>query len=371
MIGHRMTWSFRIGRFFGIDVFLHFTFLLMLVWIVGEAYYRTKDWWVAGDRLLFFILLFTIVVMHEYGHALTARLFGVKTKDIILLPIGGVARLESIPQKPWQEFLIAIAGPVVNVVLAMLCTIWMVVDGTFAAALQELMRPPAAGNALQSVLDSSMAVRLLGVNITLIVFNLIPAFPMDGGRVLRSVLAMGLDYVQATWIAARIGQAVAVVFAILGFWDPMMFLIAFFVWTGALQEAQFTAVRASLAGLTAQQAMSANFLTLNPFDTLETASQKLVMTPQLGFPVLHGDAFVGMISRNEISAALSNLGPGRHISEVMRREPPVARPTDLLLNLLPQLKQGAGALAVVEGDQLIGLLTLNDLAARMNQRPRS
>jgi Zn-dependent protease len=365
-----MTWSLRIGRFFGIDVFLHFTFLIMLVWIVGEAYYRTKDWWVAADRLFFVVLLFTIVVLHEYGHALTARVFGVKTRDIILLPIGGVARLESIPQKPWQEFLIAIAGPAVNVVLALLCFVWLMVDGTFAAMLQEAVRP-AAGNAMQSVLDSSMAVRLLGVNVTLVVFNMIPAFPMDGGRILRSVLAMGLDYVQATWIAARIGQAVAVVFAILGFWDPMLFLIAFFVWTGALQEAQFTAVRASLAGLTVQQAMSANFLTLNPFDTLETASQKLVITPQLAFPVLHGDAFVGMISRNEITAALANLGPGRHVSEVMRRESPVARPTDQLLNLLPQLKQGAGALPVVEGDQLVGLLTLNDVAARMNQQQRS
>src|SRR3954463_345555 len=125
-----MTWTIRIGRFFGIDVFIHTTFLIMLLWIVGETYYRTRSIWEALDQLVFVVLVFTIVVMHEYGHALTARLFGVKTRDIILLPIGGVARLESIPQKPWQELLIAIAGPAVNVVLAMLCFIWLAVDGT-------------------------------------------------------------------------------------------------------------------------------------------------------------------------------------------------------------------------------------------------
>jgi Zn-dependent protease len=362
-----MTWSFRIGRFFGIDVFLHFTFLIMLVWIVGDAYVRTRSWAVALDRLVFWVLLFTIVVLHEYGHALTARLFGVKTRDIILLPIGGIARLESIPQKPWQELLIAVAGPMVNVVLAMLCTIWMIADGTLEALFKEALRPPIAGNALQSLLEGSMAVRLLSVNITLIIFNMIPAFPMDGGRVLRSFLAMFLDYVQATWIAARIGQGVAIIFAILGFWDPMLFLIAFFVWTGALQEAQFTSVRATLAGLTARQVMSTNFLSLNPFDTLELAAQHLTAIPQLAFPVLHGDALVGLMSRNEIATALANFGPARHISEVMRREVAVARPNDPLLNLLPQLQRAPQALPVMDEERLIGLITLQEVVARMGK----
>jgi Zn-dependent protease/predicted transcriptional regulator len=365
-----MTWSFRIGRFFGIDVFAHFTLPVMLLWFVASTYYRTQSWPAALDQLVFSVLFFLIIVMHEYGHALMGRLFGVKTRDIILLPIGGVARLESIPQKPWQELLIAIAGPAVNVALANLCIIWLAVTD-FLAPAQPLVPAAVPPDAVQAALNAPIALRLLILNVALIAFNMVPAFPMDGGRVLRSLLAMVLDYVQATWIAARIGQVAAVVFAALGFLDPMMFLIAFFVWTGAQQEAQFASVRASLAGLTAQQAMSANFITLAPFDTLETASLKLVTTPQLGFPVLHGDALVGMISRNEISAALANLGPGRHISEVMRREAPVARPTDLLLNLLPQLQRGAGALPVVEGEQLIGLVTLSEVAARMNPSARS
>jgi Zn-dependent protease/predicted transcriptional regulator len=364
-----MTWSFRIGRFFGIDVFVHATFLLLPLWYVVETYYRTGSWWAALDQLAFVLLVFTIIVMHEYGHALTARLFGVKTKDIILLPIGGVARLESIPQKPWQELLIAAAGPAVNVVLGMICMIWFVLDGSFQALLQEAFKPAAVRDPVNVMLNSPMSGRLLEINILLIVFNLIPAFPMDGGRILRAILAMGLSYVQATWIAARIGQGMAVLFVVWGLFGggPMLFLIAVMVWTGALQEAKFTALRASLSGLTARQAMTSQFLTLFPFDTLETASQKLGTTPQLAFPVLHGDALVGMISRNEISTAMAKLGPGRHVSEVMRRESPLARPEDLLLNLLPALQRGLGALPVVEGDQLVGLLTMNEVAARLQR----
>lgn len=363
-----MTWSFRIGRFFGIDVFVHATFLLLPLWYVIETYYRTRSWWAALDQLAFVLLVFTIIVMHEYGHALTARLFGVKTKDIILLPIGGVARLESIPQKPWQELLIAAAGPAVNVVLAVACFIWVVVGSAWTLA-QGGAQLQQQQDALKTFLESSMSVRLLVVNIGLIVFNLIPAFPMDGGRMLRAFLAMGLDYVQATWIAARIGQAAAIGFVVWGFFGggPMLFLIAIMIWTGALQEAKFTALRASLSGLTVRQAMTSQFLTLYPFDTLEAASRKLVMTPQIAFPVLHGDALVGMISRNEISAALASLGPGRHVSEVMRREPPVARPEDQLMNLLPLLQRGLGALPVVEGDQVVGLLTMNEVAERLQR----
>lgn len=358
-----MTWSFRIGRLFGIDIFVHATFVLLPMWFVGETYYRTGSWAAALDQLLFILLVFAIIVMHEYGHALTARVFGVKTKDIILLPIGGVARLEGMPQKPWQELLIAAAGPAVNVVLAAACLVWVIVEGVWAIA--QGPQPPVQPDAIQAFAATPMSQRLLVINIVLIVFNLIPAFPMDGGRILRAILAMGFDYVKATWIAARVGQVAAVGFVIWGltpYGTPMLLLIALMVWTGALQEAQFVTVRASLAGRTVRQAMSGNFLTLNPFDTLETASQKLVMTPQSAFPVLHGDTLVGMISRKEVAAALARLGPGRHVSEVMRRESPVARPEDDLLVLLPQLQRGSQSLPVVEGDQLIGLITLHDVA---------
>lgn len=366
-----MTWSFRIGRLFGIDIFVHATFVLLPLWFVGETYYRTGSWAAALDQLLFILLVFAIIVMHEYGHALTARVFGIRTRDIILLPIGGVARLEGMPQKPWQELLIAAAGPAVNVVLAMICFVWFAAEGLWTLA-QQGPQPQGQQDAIKAFLESSMSFRLLFINVLLIVFNLIPAFPMDGGRILRAILAMQLDYVKATWIAARIGQAAAILFVVWGLFgggSPMLLLIAIMVWTGALQEAQFVTVRASLTGRTVRQAMSDNFLTLNPFDTLETASQKLVMTPQLAFPVLHGDNLVGMISRKEVAAALANLGPGRHVSEVMRRESPVARPEDDLLVLLPQLQRGSQSLPVVEGDQLIGLITLHDVAVLASDRP--
>jgi len=364
-----MSWSFRIGRFFGIDVFIHATFLLLLIWVVGQTYFDTRNWLKVLDQLVFVVLVFVTVVLHEYGHALTARLFGIKTRDIILLPIGGVARLESMPEKPWQEILIAIAGPAVNVFLAVLCFIWWITAEIVGGGLVQAVAPPAQGEGVKSLFDMPLAFRLFFVNGFLALFNLIPAFPMDGGRVLRAVLALGLNYVRATQIAALIGQVVAVLFATVGYYifrDPMLFLIALFVWVGAAQESRMVSLRAGLAGATVRQAMSTSFFTLYPFDTLELAAQKLVYDPQPEYPVVHGDQLVGLLSRNEISAAFSQLGGQRHVSEIMRREFPIARPDEMLLDVLPRLQQRRGLpLPVVEGDRLVGMLGINEVAQVM------
>jgi Zn-dependent protease/predicted transcriptional regulator len=361
-----MSWSFRIGRLFGIDVFVHATFLLLPLWLGVSEYNRTKDWTTAMLSALFVLPVFAIIVMHEYGHALTARLFGVKTRDIILLPIGGMARLESIPQKPWQELLIAIAGPAVNVVLAVLCLVAIVASGIWTAVQTPDLEDRR--DAVQAFFNSSWAVKLFVVNVSLVIFNMIPAFPMDGGRVLRSVLAMMLDYVRATWIAARIGQGVAVLLGILGIYLPDYFLVflALMVFMGAAQEAKMVSVRAALTGATVRQAMATNFLTLNPFDTLEAAALKFAMTPQMVFPVLHGDALVGMIGRNEIASLLSKHGPQRHISEFMQREVQAVRPDAPLMGLLPLLQSGQ-ALAVLEGDELVGVVSAADVMAHMGR----
>jgi Zn-dependent protease/predicted transcriptional regulator len=362
-----MSWSFRIGRFFGIDVFVHATFLLLPLWLAVEEYSRSKDWSKALYQVFFVLLVFAIIVMHEYGHALTARLFGVKTKDIILLPIGGMARLESIPQKPWQELLIAIAGPAVNVVLAGVCLAWAVVAGVLSVVAQP-GPGPAAGGAVQGFLDSPLPVLLFLVNVYLVLFNMIPAFPMDGGRVLRSILAMGLDYVRATWIAARIGQAFAVLIGVYAIYSQEYFLVflALMVFMGAAQEAKQVAVRAALTGATVRQAMTTNFLTLNPFDTLQQAAVRLAATAQQVFPVLHGDALVGMIARTEIASLLAQLGGERHISEFMQREIQAVRPDAPLIGLLPLLQRGQ-ALAVLEGDELIGVVSAADVMTHMGR----
>src|SRR5579872_1955873 len=206
-----MKWSWRIGRLLGIDVYMHATFLILLVWL-GVSYYlpqRRMDDVINGLTLI--VALFGIVILHELGHALTARRFGIRTRDITLLPIGGVARLERMPEDPKQELLVALAGPAVNVVLAGILALMILLTG---AALTVLDSRLAGGNFLSN---------LMWINVVLATFNMVPAFPMDGGRVLRALLAMRMDYVHATQRAASVGQALALVFGLVGlFYNPLL-----------------------------------------------------------------------------------------------------------------------------------------------------
>ena len=222
-----MRWSLRLGSLLGIPVYLHYGFLLLLGFIaLSQA--MTGGVAAAIDGVVFVVAIFGCVVLHEFGHALTARRFGIRTRDVTLLPIGGVARLERMPEDPRQELCVALAGPAVNVVIAGALGVWLVVT---------------AGS-----VGGSLFSRLMAVNLGLVVFNMLPAFPMDGGRVLRALLAQRTDYVRATDIAAGIGKAMAFLFGIAGlFWNPMLLLIALFVWSGAGQEAAFVRHRASYA----------------------------------------------------------------------------------------------------------------------------
>ncbi len=226
-----MGWSWRIGRIAGIDVYVHFTFLLLLAWVGIEHYLAHGDIGEAMGGLAFILALFGIVVLHELGHALTARRFGIRTRDIILLPIGGVARLERMPDDPRQELLVALAGPAVNVVLA--AVIYVVLSfGQGLSPVGEAMR--VGGGFLE---------QLFWVNVSLALFNLLPAFPMDGGRVLRALLSLRMERVRATEVAARIGQGLALLLAFLGlFSNPMLVFIGLFVWLGASEESSMVQV---------------------------------------------------------------------------------------------------------------------------------
>ena len=226
-----MRWSLRIGRVAGINISVHATFLLILLWIVVEEYALGVR--AMAGSALYMVALFTIVVMHELGHALTARRFGVVTRDIILLPIGGVARLERMPRNPRQELLVAVAGPAVNIALALVLL-----------AIVRLTGPLPASNLYD--FDPLLSVRgflyqLVFVNVVLALFNMLPAFPMDGGRVLRALLAMRMSsYARATGIAARIGRVLALALAAAGLYglrNPFWVLIALFVWMAAGTEA--------------------------------------------------------------------------------------------------------------------------------------
>lgn len=233
-----MKGSIKLGRYAGIDVYLHVTFLAFLVFI-GATELIGGSWSSAVSAVVFFCSVFGCVLLHEFGHALAARQFGIGTRDITLLPIGGVARLERMPEKPLQELWISLAGPAVNVVIILILGLWIAGTGQrFQPSVLDLTR-------------GDLVHRLLVVNLTLVIFNMIPAFPMDGGRVLRALLATMMNHATATRIAATLGQGVALIFAVFGLMamfggggNPFLIFIALFVWIGAKQEAAAAEFRA-------------------------------------------------------------------------------------------------------------------------------
>lgn len=233
-----MTWSYRIARIAGIDVKIHLSFVLLPV-IFGYLGWRQGGPAAAGESILFIFLLFVCVVLHEFGHALAGRRFGIRTPDITLLPIGGVARMERIPEKSSQELAIALAGPAVNVLIAAVLGVVLATTGGIFFITPEKWR--------------TICQNLMSINLALVVFNLVPAFPMDGGRVLRAVLGFFLPFTTSTRIAARTGQVMAVLFVIGGIlWNPMLLLIAFFVFNGARQEIDYIRQREECDALVAQ-----------------------------------------------------------------------------------------------------------------------
>jgi len=224
-----MKGAFRIGSYRNIGVFIHWTFLLLLVWVAGNSFFEGSEWKEIGEELLFLLSVFFCVLLHEFGHALSAARYGIPTKDITLLPIGGLARLERLPEKPVQELIVAVAGPLVNVAIIIVLLLIMFLGKGLPMAFDFV-----------DINSNSFLVNLLLVNISLVIFNMIPAFPMDGGRVLRSLLSMKLSKSKATKIAARIGQLISVLFVIVGwFYNPMLILIGLFIFMGAKAELKY------------------------------------------------------------------------------------------------------------------------------------
>src|SRR5512133_3537146 len=270
-----MKWQWKLGRFAGIDVFVHATFLLLIGWIGYSYWLQYETIAKVAEGILFILALFLCVVLHKYGHALTARHYGIKTRDITLYPIGGVARLERMPEKPIEELWVALMGPAANVVIA---------AGLFAYLTVTYPLVPLTD---LTVASGSFAERLMTVNLSLVLFNLIPAFPMDGGRVLRALLAMRMEYVRATQIAANIGQGLALVFGFVGlFSNPFLLFIAFFVWIGASQEAGAAQVKNTVGGVPVTRAMLTDFKTLTPRDNLSQVVALILAGSQHDFPVV-------------------------------------------------------------------------------------
>ncbi len=344
--------SWRIGRLAGIDVYVHPTFLLLLLWVALSHFLAHGDVAEALYGLGFIVALFGIVILHELGHALTARHYGIRTRDITLLPIGGVARLERIPEVPSQELAVALAGPAVNVVMAI---------GIFLGlALGQGVAPMS--NALR--VGGGFLQQIFWINVSLVLFNMVPAFPMDGGRVLRALLAMRLDYVQATQMAASIGQAIALVFGLLGlFYNPFLIFIALFVWLAGTQEAGLVQMRSALGSIPVMRAMITDFRALHPDDPLERAVEHVLAGFQQDFPVVEDGRLVGVLTRNDLAAALGRHGPETRVADVMQRDFATTDPREMLQTAFARLQDGhCRTLPVVKEGRLHGLLTADNLA---------
>ena len=343
-----MGWSISIGSIAGTVVRIHITFLLFLVWIFA-ANYMSGGADAAWTSLVFMILLFACVLAHEFGHIFTARAFGVATPDVTLLPIGGVARLERIPEAPGEELLIALAGPLVNVVIA----VGLILFGGAESTTQHLAAVESS--------QVSMVDRLAAVNVFLALFNMIPAFPMDGGRVLRALLAIRLGHVRATEVAAMIGQAFAFVLGFVGLlYNPMLIFIAIFVYLAAASEAQLVAVRSMSRDMPVSAAMITQFATLSPDASIDAAVETLLRTTQSEFPVIDGAGRpVGVLGRHDLIRALKQRGPDARVAEVMTAPLPTVGHRGCLEEAFQILQtKSAPAVGVVDPHgALVGLIS--------------
>jgi len=346
-----MKWQWKLGNFAGIDVYVHATFLLLIGWVGYSHWLENQLWSEVLSGILFIIALFACVVLHEYGHALTARKYGIKTRDITLYPIGGVARLERMPEKPVEELWVALMGPAVNVVIAVALFTYLYLTNSLVP-LSDL-----------TIASGSFLERLMTVNISLVLFNLIPAFPMDGGRVLRAFLAMRMDYVRATQIAATIGQGMALLFGLIGlFGNASLLFIAFFIWIGASQEAGMTQMKNAISGIPVGRAMLTDYKSLSPRDTLARMSQLILSGSQHDFPVIDNERVVGVVTRDDFIKALTEHGESVAISTIMKKDLPEVDSYEMVENALARIQEsGVPALPVTHAGQLVGIVTTENI----------
>ncbi|MEO0226100.1 MAG: site-2 protease family protein [candidate division WOR-3 bacterium] len=356
-----MRWSFLIFKFKGIGVKVHLTFLLVLIWAAYSwSIELGKGWRGALFGIVAITLLFLSVVLHEFGHSLTAIKYGAKVKEITLLPIGGVSQIESLPEDPKQEFKIAIIGPLIN--FAIVTILWFVVG--FLFKFRVITHFAELKLIVGQISWRGMLFYLIFANLILGLFNLIPAFPMDGGRVLRSLLAMKMNYLKATRRAVLIGEIIAIILGLWGFMFSNFFLvlIAFFVFFGATQEGRQVELKTALKRIIVEEAYSKNIQILAPDDPIAKAITLSLHSFQSDFPVIQEGRVVGILTKTEILSGVHKHHPQIPVAQVMRRDFQIASPGDSLFDIQQKMAdKRLSAVPVVEKGTLLGLLTLEDI----------
>lgn len=346
-----MRWSINVGKVFGIRFRIHVTFLLLLLFVFasGLSQRGPED---AVRAVLFICAVFLCVVIHELGHSLISRVFGKEVESITLLPIGGLATVEEMPEKPSQEIAMSIIGPFINLAIAGVLYVFI---GRQSGIKIASLYPTSA---------SEFFGGLMSVNIMLAAFNLIPAFPMDGGRVLRGLLAMKMDYVKATSVAVSVGQGLSMVMMFFGiFFNLWLALIGFFLYVGAGNEKQSVVLKSALHQITAREVMATDFRSMQPHDLLAQSLEHVYHGCQDDFPVVGSGGVEGILTRNNILAAIHDRGLDVPVSEAMDRDfasfSPGARLDDVYRQMISKRKTGG---AVLDGGKLLGILCLENIS---------
>jgi len=352
-----MSASLQLGRFAGIKVQVHWTFWLLFLFVAFMVFANEGTlidlWWYSA----FVISLFFCVILHEFGHALTARRFGIGTRSITLLPIGGLASLKEIPDNPKEEFYIAIAGPLVNVVIAVV--LW------FFVPVQDFIGtdPDAMEEKLATIDASNFLFYLLFINIALVVFNMLPAFPMDGGRVFRALLAMRMSKVEATRIASALGKFMALLFFLIGlFYSIILAVIAVFIYFGAHSENIAVQQMGLLEGNTVRDAMITEFSILKPDASLSTAVDKILASTEQNFIVATGDDIHGILYMEDLARALREKGRETNISDVLDPKIRTLQADAPLTNGYRKLQRGSkNFFPVLDNGKIVGVLDMNNI----------
>lgn len=348
----RSAWSWRAGSIAGIPIRIHLTLVFLLAWIALSPAVTGVRPQATLAGILLVVVVFAIIVIHELSHALMARRFGVETREILLLPIGGIASLEQFPERPSQELAIALVGPAINLVLAGL--LWL------GIMLGRGSVDPAAATTIWQL----FVVQLMWVNLWLALFNLIPAFPMDGGRVMRALLAMRLGRLRATDVAAALAKVIAAVFAMLGLlFNPWLILIAVVVWLGARQEAAMVRLRTAISDVPVSAAMKRQIEVVTPDQPLEQAARLLVATGQAQLPIMDHGEMVGVLTRGDVTSGIAAAGADGRVAAAPHHDAVTVAPTEPLDHVLDRLASSPDAIAVVVDDGVpVGIVTTEQLA---------